>query len=125
MPKFATYLHPHTVYTSKPVNQIRFVGHSFPHFSQIRQELEKSLAGYPALPNREADYAEYLRVHTEEYLNKLMLMASDEPLEELPRLSIECTGFEYCLPGYLYGGYKLPVTIPAAVGHVKVLAGYP
>jgi acetoin utilization deacetylase AcuC-like enzyme len=30
-------------------------------------------------------------------------MASNESVEKLPRLSIECTGFEYCLPGYLYG----------------------
>ena len=103
MPKFATYLHPHTIYTSKPSDQIRFVGHSFPHSSQVRRELERALTDYPTLPVRKAEYAEYLRVHTEEYLDKLALMASDETLEELPRLSIECAGLEHCLPGYLYG----------------------
>jgi acetoin utilization deacetylase AcuC-like enzyme len=102
MPKFATYLHPHTCYTSKPSDQIRFVGHSFPHFSRVRQELEKALSDYPSLPVRKAEYEEYLRVHTEEYLRKLTLMASGEYLEEPPELSIECVGFEYCLPGYLY-----------------------
>jgi len=103
MPEFATYLHPHTGYTSKPIDQIRSIGHSFPYFGRVRQELEKALIDYSTLPVREAEYAEYLRVHTEEYLEKLMLMASDESLEESPKLSIECIGLEYCLPGYLYG----------------------
>jgi len=103
MPGFATYLYPHTCYTSKPVEQIRFVGHSYPHFSQVRTELAKALADYPTLAVREADYTDYLRVHTQPYLEKLRMMASGEPVEELPKLSIECTGFEYCLPGYLYG----------------------
>jgi len=103
MSSFATYLYPHTCYTSKPVDEIEFVGHSYPHFSQIRTELEKALAEYPMLSVREADHGDYLRVHTGEYLDKLKRMAADEKIEELPRLSIECTGFEYCLPGYLYG----------------------
>ncbi|HEC35066.1 MAG TPA: histone deacetylase [Anaerolineae bacterium] len=103
MPSFATYLYPHTCYTSKPADQIRFVGHSYPHFNQIRVELEKVLADYPTLVVREAEYSDYLRVHTREYLSKLRMMAAGEHVEELPRLSIECTGFEYCLPGYLYG----------------------
>ena len=103
MPKFATYLHPHTCYTSKPSDQIKFIGHSIPYFSQVRQELEKVLVNYPALPLRQASYADYLSVHKDEYLKKLTMMAAGEPLEELPRLSIECIGFEYCLPGYLYG----------------------
>ncbi len=103
MPKFATYLHPHTGYTSKPADQIRFVGHSYPHFSQIRAELAKVLADYPALAARKAEYGDYFCVHTREYLDKLKKMAADELVEELPRLSAECTGFEYCLPGYLYG----------------------
>jgi acetoin utilization deacetylase AcuC-like enzyme len=103
MPRLATYLHPHTCYTSRPVDQIRFVGHSFPHFSQVRQELERALSDRPTLPVRRAEYAEYLRVHTDEYLDALKRMASNESVEKLPRLSIECTGFEYCLPGYLYG----------------------
>jgi len=100
---FATYLHPHTCYTSKPSDQIQFVGHSYPHFSRIRQELERALAERPSLPARQAEYAEYSRVHTEKYLSQLTCMATGEPTDELPRLSIECTGFEYCLPGYLYG----------------------
>jgi len=31
------------------------------------------------------------------------MMAHDEQVEELPRLSIECSGLDHCLPGYLYG----------------------
>ncbi len=103
MPSFATYLHPHTCYTSKPVDQIWFVGHSFPHFSRVRAELEEALADYPTLAVREAEYEDYLCVHTKVYLDKLRMMADGEHVEELPRLSGECTGFEYCLPGYLYG----------------------
>jgi len=103
MPNFATYLHPHTCYTSKPREQIRSVGHSFPHFSQVREKLEEALAGYPALGVRKAEYGEYRRVHTKEYLEKLELMASGKPVDEMPKLSAECIGFEYCLPGYLYG----------------------
>jgi acetoin utilization deacetylase AcuC-like enzyme len=103
MPKFATYLHPHTRHTSKPGDQIQFVGHSLPYFSRVRQGLEKALSDYPVLPVRKAEYEEYLRVHTEEYLQKLTLMASGEYPEEPPALSIECVGLEYCLPGYLYG----------------------
>jgi acetoin utilization deacetylase AcuC-like enzyme len=101
--RFATYLYLHTCYTSKPADQIQFVGHSLPHFSQVRQELEKVLNDYPRLPLRKAEYDAYLRVHSEEYFNKLMRLASGGPVEEAPRLSIECTGYEYCLPGYLYG----------------------
>jgi acetoin utilization deacetylase AcuC-like enzyme len=103
MLSFATYLYPHTCYTSKPVEQIRFVGHSYPHFSQVRMELAKALADYPTLAVRAADYQDYLRVHAESYLDKLKMMAVEEPIEELPKLSVECTGLEYCLPGYLYG----------------------
>ena len=102
MPKFATYLHPQTTYTSKPAHLVRFVGLSFPLSSQIRQDLEGGLSDYAALPVREAEYADYARVHDAQYLNKLKLMALEQPLDEPPKLSIECTGFEYCLPGYLY-----------------------
>ncbi len=61
------------------------------------------LADYPALALRKAEYGDYFCVHTREYLDKLKKMAADELVEDLPRLSAECTGFEYCLPGYLYG----------------------
>ncbi len=103
MPRFATYLHLHTCDTSKPVEQIRFVGHSLPHSCQVRRGLEEALAHYPTLPLRQAEYADYLRVHTRDYIDKLMRMASGEPVADKPRLSIECCGLEYCLPGYLYG----------------------
>jgi acetoin utilization deacetylase AcuC-like enzyme len=102
MTKFATYLHPHTCYTSKPSHLLKFVGYSFPHYSQIRQELEKALIDYSSLNIRKADLSEYLRVHTPEYLNQLILMAENQPLDKKPKLSIECTNLEYCLPGYSY-----------------------
>jgi len=100
---FATSLHAHTCSTSKPVDQIRFIGYSFPHFSRVQQALEKALTNYPTLPLRQAEYVEYARVHTAQYLDQLKLMAADEPIADVPHLSLECTGYPYCLPGYLYG----------------------
>lgn len=103
MTKLATYLHPHTCLTSKSPDLISFVGYSYRHFSQIREELEKSLADYPSLPVRKVDYREFERVHSPDYLKTLEQMALNQPVDEKPRLSLECTGLEYCLPGYLYG----------------------
>jgi len=79
------------------------MGHSLPHFAQVRTELEKALADYPALSVRTAALEEYASVHTPAYLDTLTRMAAGEPVETPPRLSIECTGFEHCLPGYGYG----------------------
>lgn len=101
--KFATYLHPQVVSTCKPVHQISFSGHSVPYFTKIGQELTGVLSDYPSLPVRQVDYEMYLSVHTAEYLDKLKRMAADEPVEHPPQLSLECSGYEYCLPGYLYG----------------------
>lgn len=100
--KFATYLHAETLLTSRPPDRIEFAGHSYPYFSQVRGELEKSLRGYKALPLRQAQYSDYLAVHSEEYLQKLKAMASGQPVEP-PKLSLECKGLEFCLPGYLFG----------------------
>lgn len=107
MTKFSIYLHPHTCYTSKPSHLIDFAGYSFPHYSKVRRELEKSLSDYPMLPVRKAQYSQYLTVHTEAYLKKLALKALDKPLDEisksLPKCGFECRGLEYCIPAYLYG----------------------
>jgi acetoin utilization deacetylase AcuC-like enzyme len=103
IPGFAVNLHPSLCETSKQVEQIKFAGHSYPHFKKIRIELAKALAEYPTLAIRNAEYNDYLRVHTKSYIDKLLMMASGSLLEEQPKLSIECTGFEHCLPGYLYG----------------------
>lgn len=102
MSKFATYLHPQTVQTSKPAERISFAGHSWPYFSQVRQQLAESLAHYPSLPLKRVNIAEYGRVHTQTYLQKLQQMANDTPPPELPNLGIGCDGLEYCLPGYEY-----------------------
>lgn len=103
MPRFATYLYPHTCYTSKPVEQIAFTGFSYPHFSRIRQALASALEHYPALPIRQAAYQDFARVHTPDYLAKLEQMAAGQPPAELPKLGIGCQGLEHCLPGYRYG----------------------
>ncbi len=102
MPRFATYLHPHVFSTSKPVDQIEFVGQSLPHFDAVRKGLVEALADYPSIPPTQADFNEFYRVHDQLYLNKLQKMARDEEVAELPKLSIECTGLEYGIPGYQY-----------------------
>jgi acetoin utilization deacetylase AcuC-like enzyme len=108
MIKFATYLYPHTCYTSKSSNLIYFTGYSFPHYRKVREKLEKALTDYPSLPVRKVELSEYLRVHTDAYLEKLLLMVK----VSCPVLSSHG------------GGYRLPVTLSAAVSHVEVLASY-
>lgn len=72
MVKFATYLHLHTCFTSKPPHLISFVGHSYPHCSQSKQELEKALVDYPSVPVRKAEFSDYDRVHSSEYLSDIL-----------------------------------------------------
>ncbi|MEM7028970.1 MAG: histone deacetylase [Chloroflexota bacterium] len=103
MIQFATYLHPHTCYTSRPVSPDVFVGYSYPHYSQIREGLATALNDYTELPVKNVEYDQYRRVHSQDYLDKLTLMAADQPIDAPPKLSAECRGYEYCLPGYQYG----------------------
>jgi acetoin utilization deacetylase AcuC-like enzyme len=98
--QFATYLHPETMATSKPPESIRFVGKSWPHFAGIRHALAERLSHYPVLPLRIAALDTFSSVHTAAYLQQLQLMAANMPPDVPPRLSAECTGMEYCLPGY-------------------------
>jgi acetoin utilization deacetylase AcuC-like enzyme len=103
MTHFATYVCRQTAETSRPAGEIAFAGHSYPYFSQVREALASALRDYPALPPRQASFDDYLRVHTPGYLDALRQMAAGEQPAQPPRLSIECQGLEYCLPGYLYG----------------------
>lgn len=99
---FATYLHAETGYLSKPADEIEFFGHSWPYFNQVRAALVEALEAYPTLPLRQADDAWYETVHSMTYLQQLRAMAADTPPAEYPKLSMECAGMEYCLPGYRY-----------------------
>ena len=103
MTTFATYLRPETYLTSREVSPDLFIGYSYPHFAEIGRQLAEALSDYPKLPLRQAPYEEFRRVHTEGYLNALRLMAEDQPVEKRPRFSAECSGYQYCLPGYGYG----------------------
>jgi acetoin utilization deacetylase AcuC-like enzyme len=100
--KFATYLHPQTCLTSKPVDQIRFVGQSLPHFNNVRAAVANALDNYPSIPPVQAGFEEFYRVHDKTYLDKLQQMARNEPITEPPKLSLECTGLEHAIPGYRY-----------------------
>jgi acetoin utilization deacetylase AcuC-like enzyme len=99
---FAIYNHPELFATSKPIEDITFRGFSIPYFTLVSQKLAEKLSDYPSLPLRKAAYADFARVHTQEYLSKIALMADDQRVENPPKLSIECTGMEYCIPGYCY-----------------------
>lgn len=103
MKGFATYLNPHTCYTSKPMAEIEFAGYSMPYFAQVRQALAQELAYYPSLPVRQTALAEYGRIHTSTYLTQLQDLADGKPVDPLPKLSLECRGYEFCLPAYTYG----------------------
>ena len=102
-PRFATYLHPETTATTRPPETIAFVGYSWPHLAQIRQELEERTASYPSLPLRVAPLDTFGSVHTAAYLQQLQLMADGTTPDVAPRLSVECSGLEHCLPGYQAG----------------------
>src|SRR3954453_6198429 len=102
MPIFATYLHPQTTLLSKSAEPIRSVGFSWPYFQTVQRDLATILHDYPSLPLREVADEEFLRVHSATYLEQLQLMAAATPPSPLPKLSQECIGMEYCLPGYRY-----------------------
>lgn len=102
MPKFSTYLPPQVFATSKPLDQIKFIGQSLPHFDEIRISLTKALTHYASISPTQADFEEFYRVHDQEYLFKLLQMARGEKLKEFPKLSIECAGLEFSIPGYQY-----------------------
>ena len=102
-PRFATYLHSETAATSRPPETIAFVGHSWPHFAQVRRALAQRAAAYAALPLRIAPLDAFASVHTAAYLQQLQQMAAGIVPEVAPRLSAECQGLEYCLPGYQAG----------------------
>jgi acetoin utilization deacetylase AcuC-like enzyme len=102
-PRFATYLHAETTALSKPHEEIQFVGFSWPYFKQVRQEMSERLSAYPTLNLRIAHFDLFSTVHTDTYLEQLQLMAAGTPPAILPRLSSECQGMEFCLPGYQAG----------------------
>lgn len=102
-PRFATYFHPETASTTRPLETIAFVGHSWPHFAQIRQALVERTISYPTLPLRIVRLDSFASVHTAAYLQQLQLMAAGTEPEVTLRLSAECSGLEHCLPGYQAG----------------------
>jgi acetoin utilization deacetylase AcuC-like enzyme len=102
-PRFATYLHPETTATTKPPETIPFVGYSWPHLAQLRECLAECTASYPSLPVRIAPLDTFGSVHTAAYLQQLQRMAGGVTPDRAPRLSAECSGLEYCLPGYQAG----------------------
>ncbi|MFK7801810.1 MAG: histone deacetylase family protein [Anaerolineae bacterium] len=100
---FKIYLHPETCATSKPASEIDFVGKSYPHYAEIRRRLADQIENnYQHLPLRIAKLEEFLSVHTQSYLSKLQSLSNGNKVEDL-RLGMECTGLEYCFPGYQAG----------------------
>lgn len=99
---FAVYLHKEVLQTSKPPDQIQFIGKSQPFLLQVREELVRELPAYPGLPLRKTAIEEYLRVHTKTYIKSLKALANEAREQNQVKLSIDCSGLEYCLPGYQY-----------------------
>jgi acetoin utilization deacetylase AcuC-like enzyme len=104
MPKrtFATYLHREVCSTSRPAQEIDWVGHSYPYFLSVFDALAERLKDYTALPLRQEPLETYGLAHSREYLQKLGQMADGVKLEDPPRMSWECSGLQFCLPGYEY-----------------------
>lgn len=100
---FATYLHPHTAETSRPRAEINFTGFSLPYFDQVRAALASRTSHYFSLPPALAELALFQRIHTASYLDAIKQLAVDQQPAVYPRLSPECNGLEFCLPGYAAG----------------------
>ncbi|MEA3445815.1 MAG: histone deacetylase [Bacteroidota bacterium] len=100
--RFAVYFHDEICSTSIPVEEIEFVGNSFNHFCNIRKLIKEKLRAYPVIPLRKAPFSMYYKVHDKIYLDKIIQMSKGVVPEEYPKLSMECTGLEHCLPGFQY-----------------------
>ena len=98
-----TYLHSETCATTKPPSEIEFVGKSYPHYAEIRRQLaDKMDNAYDHLQLKIADFEDFKSVHEGSYLSKILSLANGEKVEDL-KLGMECTGLEFCLPGYRAG----------------------
>ncbi len=148
MPVFATYLHPESFETSRPRDEISFVGQSLPCFDGVRQALVEALPGYPSVPPARCALEDFERVHDPDYLRSLRRLADGDPETAEPRRSAECSGLEFALPGYDAnadfeeltgkvcrfaerqdisilsthgGGYRRRVAVEAAVRHIGAM----
>jgi len=97
-----TYLHPECFTTSKPRDQIEFIGQSVPWYDEIRGEVAARLSDLPTLPATQCDLVDFERVHDPEYLSTLAAMGRDQDVAKRPTLNAECSGMWYALPGYRY-----------------------
>jgi acetoin utilization deacetylase AcuC-like enzyme len=102
-PRFATSLHSETMATSRPPATIAFVGNSWPHVAAVRQAVASRAASYPSLPLRVADFDTFGSVHSEAYLQRLLLAAGGNAPDVASLPGGECSGLEHCLPGYRTG----------------------
>ena len=100
---FAVYFHPETTATTRPQADIEWVGYSLPHYEAVRAALAAQCASYPQLALRRAEYGLFAAVHAADYLDSLEQLSRDQQPHVAPRLSIECQGLAYALPGYCYG----------------------
>lgn len=97
----ATYFHPETCMTKKPVNQIEFIGQSLPYYDQVRNEIRKGLK-FNELPLRSVDIKEFYSVHSKDYIDTIVALSNEEETGEL-EISAECYNLHYAVPGYEYG----------------------
>jgi acetoin utilization deacetylase AcuC-like enzyme len=101
-PGFAVALHPENFSTSKPREEIEFIGQSLPYYDSVRRALAERLPDYPTLSPASCDLEDFERVHTQNYLHNLQRLANGDAGITEPRRSAECAGLEFALPGYRY-----------------------
>lgn len=103
MPTFAISLHPEALLTSRHVAADQFIGKSLPYAQEVCACLVDALRGYTNLPLQSADFGLFSSVHSPTYLNQIQELAAGNTPDPYPRLSAECSGMWYALPGYCAG----------------------
>lgn len=95
---FGTYFHKETCLTSRPIDELEFIGYSLVHYDFMRRQIEAKIGS--SIPLRKVDFSEFSSVHTEEYLNLIKSAASGEDVD-IPT-SGECHHLEFAIPGFKY-----------------------
>ncbi len=100
-----TYFHDEVFSLTRPESEIEFVGYSLPYYRDVHTRIKAGLSS-PQIPPVSVPLTEYESVHTRDYLDKLSKLSTGhnpggEDLDA-PKLSGECSGLYYALPGYEY-----------------------
>ncbi len=95
----AFYFHEEVFSLSIPEEKIEFIGRSLPHFRNIAHQLSKNYTMHNLSLRRE-NISEYLRVHSKDYLDSILMKQAGENVSL--KINCECSGLEYAIPGFEY-----------------------